>query len=148
MSIELLFAAALVSGTPILLAALGELLAERAGVLNLGVEGTMLIGAVSGFAAASLAGSVWIGVLGALLAGALFGLAFAVLVVSLRLNQIVTGLAFTILGTGLSAFIGRPFIGVPPAATVTRLDLGPLADIRSWARPCSARMRWSTARSP
>jgi simple sugar transport system permease protein len=89
----------------------------------------MLIGAVAGFAAASLAGSAWVGVLGALLAGMLFGLAFAVLVVSLRLNQIVTGLAFTILGTGLSAFIGRPLIGVPPAATVTKLDLGPLAEI-------------------
>jgi simple sugar transport system permease protein len=128
-SVELLLAAALVSGTPILLAALGELLSERAGVLNLGVEGTMLIGAVAGFATASLAGSAWVGVLGALLAGMLFGLAFAVLVVSLRLTQIVTGLAFTILGTGLSAFIGRPLIGVPPAATVTRLDLGPLAEI-------------------
>jgi len=86
-SIELLLAAALVSGTPILFAALGELISERAGMLNLGVEGTMLIGAVSGFAATSVAGSVWAGVLGALLAGALFGLAFAVLVVSLRLNQ-------------------------------------------------------------
>jgi general nucleoside transport system permease protein len=129
MSIELLLAAALVSGTPILLAALGELLSERAGVLNLGVEGTMLIGAVSGFAAASIAASVWIGVLGALLAGALFGLAFAALVVSLRLNQIVTGLAFTILGTGLSAFIGKPLIGVPPSVTVPRLELGALADL-------------------
>ena len=129
MSIELLLAAALVSGTPILLAALGELLSERAGVLNLGVEGTMLIGAVSGFAAASTTASVWAGVLGALLAGAVFGLAFAALVVSLRLNQIVTGLAFTILGTGLSAFIGKPLIGVPPGATVPRLELGPLADL-------------------
>jgi ABC-type uncharacterized transport system permease subunit len=129
MSIELLLAAALVSGTPILFAALGELLSERAGVLNLGVEGSMLIGAVSGFAAANMAASVWVGVLGALVAGAVFGLAFAALVVSLRLNQIVTGLAFTILGTGLSAFIGKPLIGVPPSATVPRLDLGPLAEM-------------------
>ena len=129
MSVELLLAAALVSGTPILFAALGELLSERAGVLNLGLEGTMLIGAVSGFAAAQLAGSAWLGILGALLAGALFGLLFASLVVSLRLNQIVTGLAFTILGTGLSAFIGKPLIGVPPRSTVAELDLGPLTDL-------------------
>jgi ABC-type uncharacterized transport system permease subunit len=110
-SVELLLAAALVSGTPILLAALGELLSERAGVLNLGVEGTMLIGAVAGFAAANLAGSAWIGVLGALLAGALFGLAFAMLVVSLRLNQIVTGLAGAV---EIAASTGRLQTGLSP----------------------------------
>lgn len=124
MSIELLLAAALVSATPVLYAALGELLAERAGVLNLGVEGTMLIGAVSGFAAATLTGSASAGVLLAVLAGMAFGACFAFLVIVLRLNQIVTGLAFTILGTGISALIGKPFIGVPPKASVPRLDLG------------------------
>ena len=129
MSLELLLAAALVSATPVLLAALGELLTERSGVLNLGLEGTMLIGAVSGFAASHALGSIWAGITGALIAGAFFGLAFAFLVITIRLDQVVTGLAFTILGVGLSAFIGKPYVGVPPRVTVPRPDLGPLADI-------------------
>jgi len=126
---ELLFAAALASATPVLFAALGELLTERAGVLNLGLEGTMLVGAVSGFAAAQASGSAAAGVAGALAAGALFGLSFAFLVVTLRLDQVVTGLAFTILGAGLSAYAGKAYIGIPPAATVPVPDLGALADI-------------------
>jgi simple sugar transport system permease protein len=129
MSLELLLAAALVSATPVLLAALGELISERAGVLNLGVEGTMLVGAIAGFAAATLTASALAGVLAALAAGALFGLGFAFLVVTLRLNQVVTGLAFTILGTGISAFLGKSFIGQAPEATVAPLDLGPLSNI-------------------
>ena len=107
MSIELLLAAALISATPVLYAALGELLAERAGILNLGVEGTMLIGAVSGFAAATVTGSAAAGVFLAVLAGMAFGACFAFLVIVLRLNQIVTGLAFTILR-------GRPGTPMPP----------------------------------
>ena len=129
MSPELLLAAALVAATPVLFAALGELLAERSGVLNLGLEGTMLIGAVNGFAATQAFGSVWAGIAAALVAGALFGLAFAFLVVTLRLDQVVTGLAFTILGAGLSAFIGKPYVGMAPRATVPTPDLGPLADL-------------------
>jgi general nucleoside transport system permease protein len=126
---ELILAAALASATPVLFAALGELLAERSGVLNLGLEGTMLIGAVNGFAATQTTGSVWAGIAAALVAGALFGLAFAFLVVTLRLNQVVTGLAFTILGAGLSAFIGKPYIGNPPRARVPHPDLGALGDL-------------------
>lgn len=129
MSLELLLAAALVSATPILFAALGELLAERAGVVNLGLEGTMLVGAVSGFAAAQATASAWAGVAGAAASGAAFGLAFAFLVVTLRLDQIVTGLAFTVLGAGLSAFVGRPFVGAPPKAVVSGPDLGALAEL-------------------
>jgi ABC-type uncharacterized transport system permease subunit len=91
MSIELLAAAALIAGAPILLAALGELLAERAGILNLGVEGTMLVGAVSGFAGTMSSGSVWIGLALAILAGGLFGFTFAFLTVTLGMDQIVTG---------------------------------------------------------
>ena len=127
MSLELLLAAALVAATPLLFAAQGELLAERSGVLNLGLEGTMLIGAVNGFAATQAFGSVWAGIAAALVAGALFGLAFAFLVVTLRLDQVVTGLAFTILGAGLSAFIGKPYVGMAPRATVPTPDLGALA---------------------
>ncbi|MGI9487499.1 MAG: ABC transporter permease [Geminicoccaceae bacterium] len=129
MSPSLIFAAALVLATPVLLAALGELLAERAGVLNLGVEGTMLIGAVSGFGATQISGSVWLGIAAAFTAAAAFGALFAFLVVGLKLNQIVTGLAFTLLGGGLSAFFGKPFVGQAPVATVPKVDFGALAEL-------------------
>jgi simple sugar transport system permease protein len=121
---QLLVAAAIASGTPLLLAALGELVTERAGVLNLGVEGTMLIGAIAGFAATIASGSVWIGLVMAAGAGMLFGAVFAGLVVTLRLNQVVTGLAFTVLGAGISSFFGKSYIGIPPPQTVPRLDIG------------------------
>jgi simple sugar transport system permease protein len=113
----------------VLYAALGELLAERSGVLNLGVEGTMLIGAVSGFAGATVLGSAAAGIGLALLSAMAFGAVFAFLVIFLRLNQIVTGLAFTILGAGISAVLGKAFIGVPPRATVPKLDLGDLSTL-------------------
>jgi ABC-type uncharacterized transport system permease subunit len=129
MNPELVLAAALVSGTPLLFAALGEVLAERAGVLNLSIEGTMLIGAVSAFAATTATGSASLGLLGAILAAGLFGLAFAFLVVTLRLNQVVTGLAFGILGAGLSAFLGKRFIGLPPSDTFPKLDFGHWSDL-------------------
>lgn len=120
---EFVLAAALASATPVLFAALGELLAERSGVLNLGVEGAMLMGAVSGFAVTNLTGEVWLGVGAAVWVGALLGLLFAFLTITLRTDQVVTGLSFTILGTGLSAFIGQGFIGVPAAQTIPRLGL-------------------------
>lgn len=129
MTIELLIAAAMIAGTPILLAALGELISERAGVINLGLEGTMLIGAVAGFAGTMLSGSAWAGLALAMLAAGLYGLAFAVMVVTLRMNQVVTGLAFTILGGGLSAFIGKPFIGKPIADTLPKLGVDWLAGL-------------------
>ncbi|MGI9490989.1 MAG: ABC transporter permease [Geminicoccaceae bacterium] len=129
MSLSLIIAAALALATPVLLAALGELLAERAGVLNLGVEGTMLIGAVAGFGANQLSGTVWLGVTAALVSAAAFGALFALLVVGLKLNQIVTGLAFTLLGGGLSAFFGKPFVGQAPVAVVPKVDFGPLTDL-------------------
>ncbi len=129
MSPDLLLAAAIVAGTPILFAALGELLAERAGVINLGLEGTMLVGAVSGFIVAAETGSVWMGVIGSALCGALFGLAFAFLTITLRMNQIVTGLGFTILGGGLSAYFGSGYVGQPLPVSMARPDLGALADV-------------------
>jgi general nucleoside transport system permease protein len=97
--------------TPILLAGLGELVVEKAGVLNLGVEGMMLIGAISGFAASVVTGNPWFGVLGAAAGGALSALLFGVLVLGLNSNQVATGLALTIFGTGLSSLIGLAFVG-------------------------------------
>ncbi len=101
------------AATPLLYAALGELVAERSGVLNLGVEGMMLTGAVGGFAVTALTGSGALGVLTAALAGALLALLFAVLTLSLLANQVATGLALTIFGVGLSALVGSGFVGRP-----------------------------------
>jgi general nucleoside transport system permease protein len=101
------------AATPLLLAALGELVVERAGVLNLGVEGMMLAGAVTGFAVTHVAGSHTLGLIAAALAGSALSLIFAVLTLSLLANQVATGLALTIFGIGLSALIGAPFVGTP-----------------------------------
>jgi simple sugar transport system permease protein len=99
------------ASTPLLLAAAGELVAERAGVLNLGVEGMMIVGAACGFAAAYFTGSTLIGALAGVLAGALLALVFALLTLGLAVNQVATGLALTILGIGLSGLIGAGFVG-------------------------------------
>jgi ABC-type uncharacterized transport system permease subunit len=109
--IEILLATAVASGTPILLAALGELVAERSGVLNLGVEGLLAVGAWAGFAASHATGSVWVGALAAMLAATLLSLVHALPAVGLRVNQVVSGLALVILGTGLAALLGRPLVG-------------------------------------
>lgn len=103
--------AAIIAGTPLLLATLGEIITEKAGILNLGVEGMMLIGAVAGFSVAFYTSNPLLTMIGAALAGALGALVFAFLTITLRANQIVTGLALTIFGTGLSSFLGTNFIG-------------------------------------
>lgn len=113
--VPLLLAAAVRAGTPILLAALGELLAERAGILNLGVEGMMLVGALTGFIVSQQSGEPWLGLLAAGLAGVLLSALHACLTITLHANQVVSGLALTIFGTGLSGVLGRAFVGVPAA---------------------------------
>ena len=97
-------AAAMWSGASILYAALGEVLAERAGVLNLGVEGMMLAGALGGFAVCYWTESAWVGLLGAIVCGGAMATIHAVLTVSFRANQVVSGLALTIFGGGLTAY--------------------------------------------
>lgn len=101
------------AATPLLIAAIGELVVERSGVLNLGVEGMMLMGAVSGFAIAQMTGSAWLGLFAALLVGALFSAVFGFLTLILVTNQVATGLALTILGVGASALLGESFVGLP-----------------------------------
>lgn len=108
------------AATPLLIAALGELVVEKSGVLNLGVEGMMLIGAVTGFAIAYTTGIPTLGALAAMLAGATASLIFAVLTLSLMANQVATGLALTIFGTGVSALLGAPYVGI------TTATLGPI----------------------
>ncbi|WP_372893605.1 ABC transporter permease [Rhodosalinus sp.] len=124
----ILIASLMVSSTPILLAALGEMVVERAGVLNLGVEGMMITGAVAGFAVAINSGSPALGFLGAAAAGAALSLAFAVLTQLLLSNHVATGLALTLAGLGLSSLVGKPYEGMK-APTLPKLDLGPLAEI-------------------
>jgi len=101
------------AATPLVIAALGELVTERAGVLNLGVEGMIVIGAVCAFAAAHLSGSPYLGILAGIAAGALFSLLFGFLTLTLVTNQVATGLALTILGLGVSGMLGESFVGVP-----------------------------------
>lgn len=123
-----LMAMLMVASTPILLAATGELVAEKAGVLNLGVEGMMIMGAIGGFAGAVLTGSPVAGFAMGALAGAAMALLFGFLTQVLLSNQVATGLALTLFGLGLSALIGKGFEGVRPPPTV-KLDLGPLSDL-------------------
>ncbi len=106
---------ALAFGTPILLAGLGEIYAERSGVVNLGVEGMMAVGALAAFAVAQSSGSPYLGVLAALLAAALVSLPFALASITLRANQYVAGLALTMLGLGVSGLLGKPYEGAPLA---------------------------------
>ncbi len=125
----LTLAAAVGAAVPIALAALGELLAETSGVLNLGVEGMMLIGAVMAFQVGDASGSLWLALVVGGLAGALFSAIHAVLCVTLRANQIVSGLALVIFGTGLSTFIGKSIEGKPLDTDFTPIRWGFLADI-------------------
>jgi len=100
------------AATPLLFAALGELVAEKSGVLNLGVEGMMVMGAIVGFAAVHYSGSATLAVLASMVAGALMAAIFGVLVLVFHASQVPTGLALTIFGIGLSALVGQSMIGV------------------------------------
>lgn len=116
MDIDLLsniFFATVRCGTPLLLVALGELVCEKTGVLNLGQEGMMLFGAVIGFIVALSTGSLWLGVLLAILAGMLLSSLFALVALVFNANQVATGLALTIFGVGLSSFVGAAWVGKP-----------------------------------
>ncbi|MGD2099506.1 MAG: ABC transporter permease [Desulfobacterales bacterium] len=99
------------SSMAVLYATIGEIFAERTGVLNLGVEGMMLIGALAAFVATQLLQSLWLGTLVAMLAGGLFAMIHGLFTITLRVNQVVSGLALTLFGIGLTNFLGRPFIG-------------------------------------
>jgi ABC-type uncharacterized transport system permease subunit len=107
----LLIAATIASGTPLALAGLGLLLNEKAGVVNLGAEGMMLVAAIAGFAAAYHSGSQWLGFGAGALAGMLMAAMFAGLVIWLNTNQYATGLALSLFGAGLSAFVGLAYVG-------------------------------------
>ncbi|MGR3545502.1 MAG: ABC transporter permease [Roseovarius sp.] len=124
----LLLASLIVASTPILLAALGELVVERAGVLNLGVEGMMITGAICGFAMAVNTGSPVVGFVAAAAGGAILALLFALLTQLALANQVASGLALTLFGLGLSSLLGQGYVGIKPPPT-TRLDLPVLSDL-------------------
>ena len=106
-----IFAAAITAGTPLLFATLGEIYTERVGNTNLGVEGMMIMGAVVGFSTGFLTQNAALALAGAVLAGSAGALIYAVITITLRANQIVTGLALTIFGTGFASFVGKPYVG-------------------------------------
>ena len=111
--------ATIVAGTPLIITALGELVTEKSGVLNLGAEGIMAVGAVAGFAVAHDTGSTTAGVFAGMAAGAAMSFLFAIVTLTLMANQVASGLALSIFGVGLSAFIGKPYesetmLAVPP----------------------------------
>jgi simple sugar transport system permease protein len=116
------------AGTPLVFAALGELVTEKSGVLNLGVEGMMLVGAIVAFIVTSATGNLWLGVLSALGAGAAMALIFGGLTLTLQANQVATGLALSIFGVGLSAFIGKNYVGVALQST-PRSDVSWIGEI-------------------
>jgi ABC-type uncharacterized transport system permease subunit len=109
--LEAIILSVLAASTPLLLAAAGELVTERAGVLNLGLEGMMIMGAACGFAGAHFTGSVMVGAVAGMLAGMFMSALFAVLTLGLAVNQVAAGLALTIFGVGLSGLIGAGFVG-------------------------------------
>lgn len=129
----LLIASLMVASVPIILAAIGELVVERAGVLNLGVEGMMIMGAVCGFIVSVQSGSAVLGFVGGALGGAAMALIFGLLTQFLLANQVASGLALTLFGLGLSSLMGQSFVGIRPPATGA-VPLGPLADIPFFGR--------------
>lgn len=130
MSIELVsfIVSVMTASTPLLLAASGELVTEKSGVLNLGVEGMMLVGAIVGFATTIHTGSAMLGIVAAMAAGMGMALVFAFLTLTLLANQVATGLALTIFGTGLSALIGSAYVGTP-LKPLPKLQVPGLSDL-------------------
>lgn len=119
----------LVAATPLLLGTIGEILSERAGVMNLGVEGMMAVGAVGGFGIAMATGSPWLGLCAAAAIGALLAALHAFVTVTLRAGQVVSGLALTMLGLGLSSMLGKELVGRPLSSPLPKLHLPVLADL-------------------
>ncbi|MCJ7790419.1 MAG: ABC transporter permease [Candidatus Atribacteria bacterium] len=119
----------LVYGTPLLLGTLGEIYAERSGVLNLGVEGMMIMGAYSAFTTAYITGNPWLGILMGAVVGGAFSLIHAFTSVTLKANQVVSGLSLTMLGLGLSGVLGRGWEGKPLPASLPKITVSSLSKI-------------------
>ncbi|WP_264210641.1 ABC transporter permease [Leisingera thetidis] len=124
----LLIASLMVAATPLLLAAIGELVVEKSGVLNLGVEGMMIVGAIAGFAVAVESGSPLLGFVAAAIAGAALSVLFAILTQFAQANQVASGLSLTLFGLGLSALMGQSYVGVKPPR-MGDIDIPVLSDL-------------------
>lgn len=119
----------LIAGTPLLLGTIGEVICERSGILNLGVEGVMAIGAVAAFIVTFYTQDPWLGVMAAILAGMMISVIHAFASVSLQSNQVVSGLALTMLGLGLSSLAGKPFVGKSLVTKMNTVAIPYLVDI-------------------
>lgn len=119
----------LAAGTPLLLATLGEIICERGGIMNLGVEGMMSVGAVTGFIVTFLTGNPYLGMACAILAGAAISQIHAFVSISLQANQVVSGLALSMLGLGISGIWGKAYIGRPLAAKISHIKIPLFSDI-------------------
>jgi simple sugar transport system permease protein len=128
-SLTPLFASAVAAAIPLVIAGLGELITERSGVLNLGMEGMMLLGAVAAFAAVFHGGGLHTAVIAGCVAGALAALVFAVLTLSLQASQVATGLSLTILGSGVAAFLGRGYVGSRAVSAFEELPIPVLSEL-------------------
>lgn len=129
MNLEVILAAGVASGTILLLAAIGEILTERSGIINLGVEGMMFVGALAGFKISVESGDPWIGLLAACLAGALLALIHAIVTISFQADQIVSGLALTLLGTGVALVLGEGLAGGTVGPRLPTITLPLLSDV-------------------
>jgi simple sugar transport system permease protein len=127
--LTLILAAGVASGTILLFAAIGEIFAERAGVLNLGVEGMMLIGAVAAFSVTAATGNPWLGVIVAMIAGGLLSLVHAAITIQFRADQVISGLALTFLGSGLARVLGDGLSKAGQISTLPRFTVPVLGDI-------------------
>ncbi|HTV73100.1 MAG TPA: ABC transporter permease [Candidatus Acidoferrales bacterium] len=139
--------ATIAAGTPLVFAALGELVVERSGVLNLGIEVMMLAGALAGFAATAATNNPWIGAGAGMAAGAALALLFALLTISLMANQVASGLALSIFGGGLTAFLGKPYesvsLSAPAAVHVPGLSALPVLGPILFAEQPLVYLSWS-----
>ncbi len=119
----------LIAGTPLLLATIGEVICERSGILNLGVEGMMAIGAVTAFIVTLTTGNPWLGLVAAIIATALISGIHAFVSITLQASQVVSGLALTMLGLGISGLVGKPYIGKPLAEKMATWPIPILSDM-------------------
>ncbi|MCJ7709945.1 MAG: ABC transporter permease, partial [Chloroflexi bacterium] len=125
----IILAAGVTTGTVLLFAALGEVFAERSGIINLGVEGMMLMGAVAGFSTVVATGNPWLGVLVAMLAGVALSLLHAIVTITFQADQIVSGLSLTLLGTGIARVLGEGLSKAGSTSLLPRLTIPVLSDI-------------------
>ncbi|BBU27382.1 ABC transporter permease [Burkholderia sp. THE68] len=124
-----LASSAVIAAIPLMYAGAGELVAEKSGVLNLGVEGMMLMGAVAGYAVTAITGNPWLGIVASVFAGLAMALLFGFLTITMLANQVATGLSLTIFGIGFSAYIGKPYTSAAVRASIEVMPIPGLANI-------------------